>query len=165
MASVAEKVPLVPQQRVLPRLIVVAVLTVLAILTDRNLTTFVGVPLVAAGLLGTYPEIFVQGKELERRLRVLFVEVRVTRLSLDECTQIETDVEPSLGIGWAVFLGFWNWVWCHVLDRLVPWLGGDYRLWVRTYRGERIHVWQGNGETNFRANIEILTKESGLPLG
>jgi hypothetical protein len=163
MESVGEKVPLVPRQRVRPRVIVVVVFTALAILTDRNLTTFVGVPLVAAGLLGTYPEIFVQGKELERRFRVLFVEVRVTRVSLEPATQIETDVEPALGIGWLAFFGAW--LWCHILDPLVPWLGGDYRLWVRTHRGERIQVWQGNGEANFRENIEILTRETGLPLG
>jgi hypothetical protein len=39
------------------------------------------------------------------------------------------------------------------------------RIWVRTYRGERIQIWQGNGEANFRANLVILQKETGLPLG
>ena len=164
MTSMAEKVSLVPRQSRRIRIIVVAVLTALAIATDRCLATFVGVPLVAAALLGTYPEIFVDGKELERRFRVLFFEMRVTHISLEPCTQIEIDIEPPLGVGWAAVLGIY-WLWCLVLDRVVPWLGGDYRIWVRTYRGQRIQVWQGNGEANFRANLKILQKETGLPLG
>jgi len=164
MAAGEERVPLVPVQRLRIRMIIVVVLTSLAIASERTFTTLVGVPLVAAGLLGTYPEIYVQGKQLERRLRVLFFEVRVTRFSFEPCTQIETDVEPPLGIGWAAVLGIY-WLSCLVLDRVVPWLGGVYRIWVRTYRGQRIQVWQGNGEANFRANLDILRNETGLPLG
>ena len=51
-----------------------------------------------------------------------------------------------------------------LLDWLIPWAGGDYKLWLRTKSDQRVLAWQGNGEANFRRNLEILEEVSGLPV-
>jgi hypothetical protein len=51
-----------------------------------------------------------------------------------------------------------------LMDWLVPWFGGDYKLWLRTVSDERVLAWQGNGEGNFRQNLEILEETTGLPV-
>ena len=41
---------------------------------------------------------------------------------------------------------------------------GEYKLWLRTESDERVLAWQGNGEGNFRRNLEILEDILGLPV-
>ncbi len=157
-------VPLRPRPRVWARLVVLGLLVAFVLISRPSLFDLTGFTLATALLLGTYPETTVDKKHLEKRFRVFFVPLRARRWSIDDCSQIETDVEPHLGAGWAVLIGVWNWLWCQVMDRLLPWIGGDYKLWFRTYRGGRIAVWQGNGESNFQANLEILESVTGLPV-
>jgi hypothetical protein len=99
---------------------------------------------------------------------VAFVRVRPSRTPLAGLSQIETDVEQRMGAagGCALTLlvGLENVLMVWLLDWLIPWAGGDYKLWLRTLSGGRVLAWQGNGESNFRQNLEILEEVSGLPV-
>jgi hypothetical protein len=113
-------------------------------------------------VLGTYPEVGVEGGNLVRRFRVLFRTVSVVEHPLKQCSQIEIDLEWRPAMGYGFLIGVWNWAMLFVFDRIFPWFGGDYKLWLRTGRDQRILAWQGNGEDNFRYNVEVLEEATGL---
>ena len=47
---------------------------------------------------------------------------------------------------------------------MMPWIGGDYRLWLRQYNDERIQIWPGNNTADFEANLALL-ESAGLQIG
>ena len=61
------------------------------------------------------------------------------------------------------YTGVWNVLMIWLLDWLIPWAGGDYKLWLRSKSG-RLLAWQGNGEANFRHNLAVLEDATGLPV-
>lgn len=160
----AGRIVLRPRRRVGVRLVVLALLVAFAMISGPSLGTLLGFVLVTALFLGTYPDTFVGPAEVENRWRVLFLPVHSARWPVGSCIRIETDVEDHMAPEWAILIGVESWFWCQLMDRLVPWLGGDYKLWLRTDRDKRLLVWQGNGEANFRANLEILESTTGLPV-
>jgi hypothetical protein len=119
-----------------------------------------------AGLFGTFPRPRINITCFEKQWFVCFVPTGVSHTDLAEVVQIETDVEEGfdrtssfvLLVGFRDFLLFW------FLNWFLPWAGGDYKLWLRTKSDRRVLVWQGNGEGNFRRNLEILKDFSGLPV-
>jgi hypothetical protein len=155
-------VVLLPRRSVRVRLIVLAAMTAFVLI---DLPPWWKVALFALSLglvLGTYPEISVEGGNLVRRFRVLFWPVSIVQCPLRQCSQIEIDVEWRPSMEYGIFIGVWNWMMLFVFDRLFPWFGGDYKLWLRTGRDQRILAWQGNGEDNFRYNVEVLEEATGL---
>ncbi len=99
---------------------------------------------------------------------MVFVPLRPVRTPLADLKWIETDVEQRMGAAsgcaLAFVFGLQNLLMVWLLDWLIPWAGGDYKLWLRTLSGRRVLAWQGNGDSNFRQNMDILEEASGLPI-
>jgi hypothetical protein len=53
-----------------------------------------------------------------------------------------------------------RWLFSYVF----PWLGGDFKIWLRSLSSQRIICWQGDGESRFKENLKILERQTGLPV-
>ncbi len=159
-----ERTALVPRRRIGLRLAVLAVLVLFVLLGSPPVLSLLGFALCAALVLGTFPRAYVTQVEFEQEFFVMFIPVQVTRYSLKDFEAIETDVEERVG-AWAGFLfGFGNLLWVWALDHLFPWFGGDFKIWLRALPGRRVLSWQGDGESRFKENLNILERRTGLPV-
>ena len=164
MTSPTESIPLLPRRSVPARLIAVAVLTAVVLIGWPPWWQVVGFDAILVLFLGTYPETSIEDGRWVRRFRVAFWRAGTVSYPLKDCMRIEIDLEWRPSMEYGLLMGVWNWVMLFVFDRLIPWFGGDYKLWLRTFRDERILAWQGNGSDNFRDNLEVLEEASGLPV-
>ena len=159
-----ERMSLVPRRRLGPRLAVLAALILFILLGSPSALNLLGFALAAALVLGTFPRAYVSQAEFETELLVMFIPVRATRHCLKDFEAIETDVEQRVS-AWAGFLfGFGNLLWVWALDHVFPWAGGNFKIWLRTLSGSRILGWQGDGESRFKENLNILERQTGLPV-
>ena len=76
----------------------------------------------------------------------------------------DTESRITQSVGCLIIIVFWYWLLFRIFDHMMPWLGGDYKLWLRRYDDERIQIWQGNNTVDFEANLDLL-KSSGLRVG
>ena len=142
--------PLVPQPKIWLRATILILLIALAWIGESSWCAKGIFALAMAGLLGTFPRLRIDTEYFQREWFVAFLPVYGRRIRLDKLVQIETDVETRLGaevgVVLAVFVGAWNVLMIWLFDWVIPWLGGDYKLWLRTKSDRRILAWQGNGE-------------------
>ncbi|OHB69160.1 MAG: hypothetical protein A2V70_21185 [Planctomycetes bacterium RBG_13_63_9] len=158
-----EPLALVPDRRVKPRLIVLACLVALALIATVGWPQKVFFCTSMVFLLGTFPRYCINGQRFEREFVFMFVRVQNKSWRLASFEAIETDLEFQLP-AWTIIFLFLNWFLVRLLDYLVPWAGGKYRILLRDGEGERILAWQGNGEGSFRANLQALEDTTGLPV-
>jgi hypothetical protein len=161
-------VPLVPQPRIWLRVTILGSLTILAWIGPTPWHAKIGFPLMVAALVGTFPRPRIHADCFETEWFVVFVPARRRRIPLADVVGIETDVEQQMGMttGCAVMVlfGLENLLMVWLLDWLLPWAGGDYKLWLRPLKGKRVLAWQGRGDNNFRQNQKILEDTTGLPV-
>ena len=115
-------------------------------------------------LAGTYRYSYVHDDRFQFRYFVGFVPMKVRSYPLKKAVRIEVDQESPAGVWTLIFLGPWNWLWCHILDHVFPWFGGRYRLWLCTVSGKRVLAWQGNSDACFQQNLRFLETVTGLPI-
>jgi hypothetical protein len=160
--------PLVPEPRVTLRASLLVGMASLVLIAPCPWSVKVVSLVTMAAILGTYPRSTINAKYFEKRWFVLFRSVGSSRTRLADVIQIETDLERRLGLLGggilSVLVGLWTVLMVWMLDWLVPWAGGDYMIWLRTYKDQRVLAWQGFGEDNFRRNLEILEEISGQPV-
>ncbi len=160
--------PLTPQPRIWLRAAILVLLVALACIGNSSWLAKGVFCLAMAGLLGTFPRPRVSAEWFEVEWFAAFVPVRVRRVALADAIQIETDLESRMGLDTGIllafFIGLWNVLMIWLVDWLVPWFGGDYKIWLRTGRDQRMLAWQGMGEGHFRRNLDILEDISGLPV-
>jgi hypothetical protein len=161
-------IPLVPQPRVWLRLTILLLLIAFAWIGESSWYSKAIFALATTGLFGTFPRLRISTEYFQQQWFAAFLPVYGRRMRLDKLVQIETDVETKMGMetGFALafFVGLWDVLMIWLFDWLVPWFGGDYKLWLRTKSDRRILAWQGNGESNFRRNLDLLKDISGLPV-
>jgi len=160
--------PLVPTPKIWLRVTILLLLIALAWIGESSWYAKGIFALAMAGLLGTFPRLRITTEYFQQEWFAAFLRVRVRRMPLAKVVQIETDLESHMGMGtgcalWFLF-GIQNMLMVWLLDWLVPWFGGDYKVWLRTKSDRRILAWQGNGESNFRRNVDTLKVISGLPV-
>ena len=164
----APSTPLVPHPKIWLRALIVLLFAALASIGTTPWQSKVGFCFIVAGFLGTFPRPRISAKCYEREWFALFVPLGRSRTRLTDLTQIETDLEKGIGMtgGCLVTLvfGIQTLVMVWFLDWLFPWAGGSYKLWLRTKSDQRILAWQGNGESNFQQNLEILQDTLRLPV-
>jgi hypothetical protein len=164
----APSTPLVPQPKIWLRLVILALFVALAWIGTTPWQSKLGFCVMVAGFLGTFPRPRISAKYYEREWFAIFVPLGRSRTRLTDLTQIETDLEKSIGMAGGclvtVVFGIQTLLMVWLLDWLLPWAGGSYKLWLRTKSGRRILAWQGNGESNFQRNMEILQDTLGLPV-
>jgi hypothetical protein len=134
--------PLVPQPKTWLRATILALLVVFALIGGSGPIATIVFCLVMAGLFGTFPRCRISSEQFEREWFVFFVPVRVERTCLADVTQIETDVEQKMGIQGgcllSLFVGVQNVLMVWLLDWLIPWAGGDYKIWLRLLSRRRV---------------------------
>src|SRR4029077_6800934 len=145
-----------PNPRVGMRLIALAALAAFISIGHASWISKLGFVCCMAFFLGSYRVARLKDGYFERQMVFMFIPLRLRRWQLDRCIQIETVFEESMNIGWALLIGPVLWLWFRFFDWLLPWIGGGYVLRLRRAKGGQVLVWQGNSETNFHANLEIL---------
>ncbi len=167
MEENAKETFLVPYRQMLPRLIVLVVLMIFLQIGNAWYRTILP-GLLFAALLGTFPRICVSRDLLKWRLYVMFYPVHVRQWPMKPFVLIRTGLEGRFsmqeGCLAGLTLGLHNIVMAKAFDYLIPWVGGDYKLWLETGSGKRVLVWQGNGGGYFRTNLDLLEEVSGLPI-
>jgi hypothetical protein len=120
-----------------------------------------------AFFVGSYRQAWINEGKLERRLVLLFIPLRTKRWSLDRFAQIETRWDEPSGFLSAMLFGPNVWILLRLnelfFDRVFPWLGGPCQLWLRAGSGKRVLAWQGHSEDDYRANLDLLQRVTGLP--
>jgi hypothetical protein len=163
-----ENTYLIPEPRIWLRITLFVFMVLIAIISRSPWHAQLGFTLMMLGLIGTFPHSRINAKGFEKQWYAIFMPVHVQRTKLTQIVRIETDVESGVGFigGCAifVFLGPLVFPFLWLADWLLPWLGGDYKLWLRTVSDERVLVWQGNGESNFRCNLAVLEEAFNLPV-
>jgi hypothetical protein len=168
MAAPDETVSLLPEPRIALRLAIWG-LVIAAPLTGPSVWhAKLGFSVTMALLLGTFPRPQINAKCFRKQWFVAFVPAYLNDARTTDLVRIESGLDDRLEafgeLGSLVMrilrLVHFGWIW----DWLFPWLGGDYILWLRTASDERILAWQGNGEDNFRKNLEILEETLQLPV-
>lgn len=164
--------PLVPYRRVRVRLVVLAALVVFILLGNPAWHTALVFAVSMALLLGTFPRTRFNETMLEREFLAMFIPVHAKQWQFDQFECILTGLEERSMFMDILFGGSFGGclgalfmpVFERIFDSLMPWLGGDYKIWLQTHAGDRVLVWQGNGEHRFRTNLELLEKNTGLPV-
>lgn len=161
----SENTPLRPVRRWWLRMLVFLVFAVIAFFSPAEMYKRIIFAVSMAGLIGSFPQVRIRGEHFERAMVIMFVPARVKRWSLDRFVAIqpEGEAKDDLAVAWWWIFGDWWIVW-QVLDWMIPWLGGSYKLWFRASSGKRVLAWQGNSDTQFRENLDTLQRRTGLSI-
>lgn len=160
-----ETIPLQPVRRFWLRLVLVVVPVAVLWVTGYKLHTKVGNTVLLVLWLGSFPQPRIAGDRFERAFLIAFLPLRVKRWPLDRFTRIEiegVERDEIVDMAFSAFRWF-RWVF-RLFDYAIPWLGGDYKIWLRAASGKRVLAWQGNGDAAFRANMELLQARTGVPI-
>ena len=114
-------------------------------------------------LLSSYPRNQISRDEFQREIAILFMPVHAKRWPLRRFRTIQTDLEFRLPLWTIIFFGF-TWLMVRSLDLFMPWMGGSFIIRLRTWKKADIVAWQGNSESDFRANLQTLQAMTGLPV-
>jgi len=118
-----------------------------------------------AAWVGSFPLARIRGEHFERVMFIVFLPARTKRWTLDRFVAIQPESVPQdefAGAWWMIF-GNW-WILWQVLDWMIPWMGGSYKLWLRAGSGKRVLAWQGSRDTQFRENLDRLQRRTGLSI-
>ncbi|HWB09836.1 MAG TPA: hypothetical protein VG826_11440 [Pirellulales bacterium] len=158
------RIPLQPVRRFRLRFFIWLALCALALIGTTGPGPKFAFCLSMGLLLGSFPQAYLREGAFHRELFVIFFRVQQKRWKLSRFVQIEIDVEESPFDSMAnVFkLGeLLNRIW-GLFDACVPWLGGDYKIYLRGASGKRVLAWQGSNDEQFQGNLDLLGRTSGL---
>lgn len=154
-----------PVPRLRFRCILLAVLWIPPIVFSIGLLAKVFACAFVALLVGTYRQSQITDERFRTRMVVLFYPLPPKSCKLKRVVAVETKTEQHAGIGTVLLFGPLQWVFSHVFDRLLPWIGGDYQIWLRQPKEKRLMAWQGNSDEDFRDNLEMLKSATGAEIG
>lgn len=153
-----------PIPRLWLRVILFVVLMLPAFLSTAPWSTKILGLLLWAGLLGTFPLAQLRDGRFEKQFFVAFVPLKPRKWCLDKVARVEVNLAEPTGCWTAFVFGPANFFFFRLFDWLLPWIGGRYRLWLRSAKGHRVQVWQGSSDAAFEANVHALEKATGLSL-
>lgn len=109
-------------------------------------------------IFGAYPIIVVTERHIEQTIVVGFYPVYKKRWKLRDFTAVETEMEQRLTETFGLLvLFFWVfWLLFRIFDYVMPWMGGNYKLYLRQFDDERLLIWQGNNDADYEVNRDIL---------
>lgn len=116
-------------------------------------------------LIGSYPIVEIRKQKIERTLMIFLFPVHKKAWRLRDFVGVEAGREPRITetVGCLVLIFFWYWFLSRLLDYVIPWLGGNYKLVLRQYDDETVLIWQGNSTSDYEANLALL-ESAGLPI-
>jgi len=162
MSAVTEEIRLVPFRSIRVRMIVCGLLVALVLIGLPEWHSVIFFAISVALMLGTFPRAWIRGGRFEREFRLGFLRIHFKQWPLDEVEHLETGTEEKLGRLGTLWLLLETFFLSLLFDRLFPWLGGDYKIWLRTFGDRRALAWQGYNEAQFRANLQALETATGL---
>lgn len=115
-------------------------------------------------IFGSFPQASVDAAALHWELFVFFLRVQKKRWKFSRFIGIEIDLEdrPFDSMANVFKVGeLLNKIWA-LFDACVPWLGGDYKIYLRAASGKRVLAWQGSNDEQFHANLNLLVRVTGL---
>jgi hypothetical protein len=115
-------------------------------------------------LLGSFPQASLGGGAFHREFFIMFLRAQKKKWKLERFVQIEIGSEERpFDSAAQIFKSgeLMNRIW-GLFDACVPWLGGDYKLYLRSASGKRVLAWQGGNDEQFQANLEALRRATGL---
>lgn len=116
-------------------------------------------------MIGSFPLVEVKRKTIEQTIIVFFFPVHRKVWKFRDFISVETAMEPRIvdSIGCFVLLFWWWWFLFRLFDYMFPWLGGNYKLFLRQFDDEKLLIWQGNNTSDFEANLALFNS-AGLPI-
>lgn len=157
--------PLLPIPRVwLRALLFAGILLPVVFLSTHSWSLKLPSLLMWAALIGSYRDARIAGPVFRFNYVIAFVPLPAKKLKLDRVARLGVDIEESLSFGWILVFGFWNVLFTWLLDWLLPWVGGRYRVWLVTIKGKKILAWQGNSDPAFDENVRRLEAATGLTM-
>ncbi len=151
---------LLPLPRVKIRWILFVLLLLPALMSSTAWYEKLFPALLVASVVGTYRQSRICGDRFESRMILLFWPLRVRKWKLDRVVVIETEMASRGGMGAGLLIAP-LWIFGRICDWLLPWLGGDIKLWLRSAKGKRVLAWQGNSDEHYQTNLEILQTATG----
>ena len=161
----SDSIPLRPVRRWWLRFLIFLVPASMVLFSESALHKKVIFAASMAAWVGSYPLARMRGEHFERVMFIMFVPARTKRWSLDRFVGIQPESVPQdefAGAWWMIF-GNWFVLWT-ILDWMIPWVGGSYKLWLRAGSGKRVLAWQGGSDTQFRENLDLLQRRTGLSI-
>jgi hypothetical protein len=142
------------------RLILLAILLLPILFTLRF--TIVGLLIsVAASFLpimltGTYRVTKVKGDRLFSQLFLGFMPMKPVKINLESVVGIHVRNAQQTGVGMLIMFGPVMFIFSHLMDYLLPSLGGSYEIHLETGKGRDVLVWSGHHQTQYEANLNYL---------
>jgi hypothetical protein len=158
------RIPLEPVRRFRRRFFIWLALCALALIGTAGAASKFAFCLSMGLLLGSFPQAYLQEEAFHRELFVIFLRVQKKRWKLSRFVQIEIDLEEGPFDSMAnVFKSgeLLSRIWS-LFDACVPWLGGDYKIYLRSASGKRVLAWQGSNDGQYQRNLDLLGRTSGL---
>jgi hypothetical protein len=153
-----EESVLVPHRRIRARLITLLLLVGFVCIGPSPWYQKILFAISMVLIFGAFPIIRVTQKTIEQTIVVGFYPVHTKRWKLRDFSAVETDIERRITETFGLLvLFFWVfWLLFRIFDHLMPWMGGDYKIFLRQFDDERLLIWQGNRDVDFETNREIL---------
>ena len=149
-----------PHPRVKLRWILFGVLLLPALISSATWYEKLFAALLLAFVVGTYRQSRICGDRFESGMILMFKQLRVRKWKLDRVVVIETEVATRADLGTVVLFAP-LWAFLRICGWLLPWLGGEIKLWLRSAKGKRVLAWQGNSEEHYQTNLEMLQTATG----
>jgi hypothetical protein len=113
-------------------------------------------------VFGTYRRFRLTPKSIMERWTVAFYDLPHRSRKWKKHTFLEVKYEAPTGALEFLLFGpiafFWGWI----VDFCFPWMGGAYQIWFNNEADDRVLAWQGNRQTHYRRNLEIIESITGL---
>lgn len=150
-----------PLPRIQFRVGLFVLLIIPPLVTSGPWTGKISAVVMVSFLVGTYRRSVISGGTFQTNMTWMFIPFSPRRCKLKYVATIETGLEPRAG-WWTFFLfGPSFWVFSRICDFLMPWIGGEMKLWLRSAKGKRLLAWQGNSNDHFQANLAMLKNATG----
>ena len=115
-------------------------------------------------MVGTFRRSWIRGDKFRTGMVVMFYPMRMRQWKLERFVAIEIEIDDRLSFLWILVTGPMFWLLWRISDFLFPWIGGEFTLRLRTAKGKRVLVWQGNSEDHFETNLELLKTATGAEI-
>ncbi len=144
------------------RFILLAVLSILALIVGRHWGERIGLVLALPVIIGTYRRFRVSPGLLKQRWTIAFIDREPITFKLKRYSRIEVKYATQTNVGEMMMFGFIAIIFGWVLDTFFPWIGGTYQIWLTRGIDEQVLAWQGNSQLHYEKNLATLVSSTGL---
>ena len=145
-----------PVPRIRVRCVLLVALVIPALISGMSILEKIAACAFMTVLVGSYRQSQITEERFRTRLVVCFWPLPLKSCKLKRVVAVETKLEDRASWGTFFLFGLGQWLLSRIFDRLLPWLGGDYQIWLRQPKEKRLIAWQGCKEDDFHENLQLL---------